>query len=420
MASNILRLFEREERLAGTPVKHQRQNSSCRSPTPNETVLQPACAGSDLAKRRLSVPIPSVTSPDPTAADKDDASVCSTEYPESEVSLGDCLLDPDAAAASPGRADAATAVEVAPTDVDICPAAADVQKWEAAEADKQEGASQQERQQDCLSISKAAEDAPPIETQYPEFEESFAEDFREPAPDVEDPPWSIQNQERQDLLPEAPCNSIITATAADPPEQQAEDVAGTQYPDWEDDESANSEADAAPCLPAPDSKQEGNGLRDNNKGLSDKSKEDAVPTATQYPDIEDDDLPPQGAVQEAPPNSHTSPQAEVQEDEALIATQYPDIEDDDIPHPVPAQAASDLQEPPQNSSRVLQADAAENEAPTATQYPDLDEEDSLSQSQPQQHVRAEPEEDIAPDAHSDFDAELDEFLAEQVFHKANR
>ena len=371
--------------------------------------------------------LPSENICDPTEADQDGASACGTEYPESEVSFGDYLPQPcSRPTASPGRADQDSAEDQAPKYPRSCQITGDVQSLEPAEADRHarhQKFNQQDRQQSCERSSQPAEDPRFTETQYPDIEESLAEDFRQPADNASDAPWSEQDQMKKDLPIQAQQNTFPTdpATAGDHPEQQTETITGTQYPDWEDDESACPEADAEPCPPDPELQQATNALQDGSDNLLGNCRGNKVLAATQYPDIEADGLPSPNAAhkawtasEEAPQSSH-SPLDQDAEDDEPLATQYPDIEDEGLPCEDAALPASGRQEAPESSGRGLQMHASEDEVPAGTQYPDLDEEDSLSQSQLRQPGTADPEEDIAPDAHSDFDAELDDFLAEQVF-----
>ena len=416
--------------IAGTPSKHPKQSSHPSSPASTPISLQSPLAGSPLARHGTPPSDPSANKSEPAAADQDAASDCGTEYPESEVSLGDCLPHPDDPTFSPGSADPAAAAEQAPERPRDYQTIAEFQSQKAVELQRHarhQNFSQQDRQQDGKEASQPAEDAHFTETQYPDVEESRAEDVDQPANITSDPLWSKQDPASKELLNQAKRHATDTATAtvSDHPEERAENITGTQYPDWEDDESAYPKAEAEACSPASNLQQTFNALQDGSDHQPGNSREDEMPAATQYPDIEDDDLPSPSAAQaaqiapapqEAPQSSHSPLQTDA-EDEVPLATQYPDIEDDGPPCQDAAEIAPGLRGGPQTISRDLQADGGEDEVPNATQYPDLDEDDSLSQSQPQYHARAEPEEDIAPDAHSDFDAELDDFLAEQVFSR---
>lgn len=302
--------------------------------------------------------------------DKDDASDCGTEYPESDVSLGDCLPYPDALEAPPETVNRAAfreeaskqpeehqTADVRHQQANIC----DELPLEAAHEDEgKQLASEQNEQQGGKSISQAPKAVPFTETQYPDVEDSLAEDFNKPAVDTDSLDQPKQSHVREGSPPGARSHSNASIAASDQPIQQAEITSGTQYPDWEDYELEEAHAAASPQPPAP----------------CQDVREDA-PAATQYPDFEEDDPLGQNALAQA------------------------------------------LQEAPNSVARELRIEGDEDALPAATQYPDLDEEEeNHSQGQSHEHagaaVESQMEEDNAPDAHSDFEAELDDFLAEQV------
>ena len=201
---------------------------------------------------------------------------------------------------------------------------------------------------------------PFTETQYPDVEESLAEDFNKPAVDTDSLDQLKQSHVREESPPDARSHSDASIAASDQPVQQAEIISGTQYPDWEDDEL--EEAHTAASLQPP--------------ALCQDVMEGA-PAATQYPDFEEDEPLGQNDLAQA------------------------------------------LQEAPNSIARELHIHGDEDALPAATEYPDLDEEEeNHSQGQSHEHAGAavdpQIEEDNAPDAHSDFEAELDDFLAEQV------
>lgn len=214
----------------------------------------------------------------------------------------------------------------------------------------------------------------------------------------------------------------------------------TQYPDTEDIEGLDAylESDVGPAEPDPQNStpdappaEKGIGkLGQSGPGSSQplhQQQEEAV-SETQYPELDEEDS--------AEPETHarrqhvlqTSAQAENVSDPAPAdengdlptETQYPDLEEesdvckggsaDGGEGPAPTAERAFPGQPVGGSPEPVEPDEQERE-PAGTQYPDLDDDDMDFQPD----VR-EPEAAAGSphDAQADFDAELDQFLAEQV------
>lgn len=116
------------------------------------------------------------------------------------------------------------------------------------------------------------------------------------------------------------------------------------------------------------------------------------------------------------------------EDAGPTCTQYPNLDDEDfdldlpVEHPSINREGNSQGNHPKGSlpggGMGLEAERGEDQEPAATQYPDIDEEDftDLVTSRPEVAAPsgAMDRDEREPDAYSDFDAELDDFLAEQV------
>lgn len=127
------------------------------------------------------------------------------------------------------------------------------------------------------------------------------------------------------------------------------------------------------------------------------------PTTTQYPDMEEEE----GMGLDPPPDTEPSRLIAKPRDEpgqGLCADQRAANE------PLPTTAQDVV---PEMTAQAI----SDDEQPAGTQYPDIDDEEEVFNCQPASRMPDGPAAGL-PDTQSDFDAELEDFLAEQVCKEA--
>ena len=399
----------------GTGAKHHKQSSSPKSPLRENGKCIPYAdlGGREISSKELSTS--PAHPPRVQSAEEDNVSECGTEYPDSDASFDACSADAAQDGEAPERgllppSDEATGGQAPPAD---CRDAAHVQGVTA-----QHKEDEAREQSGCMPIKGQRQGAAPglddegaafSETQYPETE---LIDTFEALSSLSTEPKAEKSGQTVPLDQQGMPKDSQPAQSQQPSNVQP-GFSETQYPD--DEALAGEEAGAvrkrdAPVLAV---------------AHGDAEHDDVGPAATQYPESDEEvgpsqQHPPRQSPDKGGTGDPSLAQRDLQDadDVDAVGTQYP-ASDEEYPsqplagHSTHGGAGIGVAAVAQASVQPVVEDP--DDVPQATQYPDFDTEDGIAQgTSGMQEASVAEQAEPYPDEHSDYDAELDQFLAEQV------